>query len=61
MIATAQILPARSGGRGTARRVVEGYRAVLPNSRGDAFRSLRSHPSTMLRMVPLPTSGEDLR
>jgi hypothetical protein len=38
------ILPARSGGRGTRRSLVEGYVA----------QACSSYPSTTLRVVPLP-------
>ncbi len=45
-----KILPARSGGRGTTRSVVEGRRVS-----GD----FAAAPSTSLRLVPLPSAGED--
>ncbi len=44
------ILPRR--GRGTSRRLVEGY----PRSNGSPH-SWPAYPSTMLRMVPLPLRG----
>jgi len=54
-VTSLNILPARSGGRGTAPRSggVEEHRPA---------RFVQPlFPSTILRMVPLPTSGEDLR
>ena len=51
MIRFEMILP--QGGRGTTRRVVEGY------VQSGAALNL-TYPSTMLRMVPLPVPGRIL-
>jgi hypothetical protein len=53
-------LRAKRVGRGTTRRVVEGYVAQASVALRLKLRDRASYPSTMLRMVPLPISdGED--
>ncbi len=50
-----QILPMRSMGKGTAGTAVEGSSDLF----AVAVRQLSHNPSTMLRMVPLPTCGRE--
>jgi hypothetical protein len=56
----ASSLRAKRVGRGTTRRVVEGYAAQAFAISRLNLQDGASYPSTMLRMVPLPISdGED--